>query len=98
MLRSMRSQSHDVWTGVCVLPITGGRQLGSDVAHVHWGHMEDAVIERYVLPGAWRGKAGGYNLQDRIDAGWPIRYDGEPSTIMGLPLPLLNRLLEIDAS
>jgi septum formation protein len=46
----------------------------------------------------WRGKAGGYNLSDRIEAGWPLHCDGEPETVMGLSMDLLEQLfLEVSA-
>jgi predicted house-cleaning NTP pyrophosphatase (Maf/HAM1 superfamily) len=60
------------------------------------GDVSDAEIDQYVGSGAWKGKAGGYNLSDRIEAGWPIRYSGESSTIMGMPMPLLERLMKDD--
>ena len=97
MIRGMRGASHTVWTGVCVLLPGQPRRMGVDSAHVHVGELSDEAVDAYVASGAWRGKAGGYNLSDRIDAGWPITYEGLASTIMGMPVPLLRRLLGDDA-
>ena len=54
--------------------------------------LDDAAMQHYLDEGAWRGKAGAYNLQERIDAGWPIRCEGDPSTVMGLPMRRLRDL------
>jgi predicted house-cleaning NTP pyrophosphatase (Maf/HAM1 superfamily) len=50
------------------------------------GDVSDGVIDAYVASGAWQGKAGGYNLNERLEAGWPLEFFGDPSTIMGLPM------------
>ena len=34
------------------------------------------LAHAYVASGQWQGKAGGYNLHERLRAGWPIRVDG----------------------
>jgi predicted house-cleaning NTP pyrophosphatase (Maf/HAM1 superfamily) len=61
------------------------------------GELQEEQIQEYVASGAWRGKSGGYNLADRIEAGWPIECEGDPATVMGLPMvklvPQLNDLL-----
>lgn len=94
MIRGLRSAAHRVWTGLCVLRPGEQRRIGAVHADVTLGNLSDAEIDQYVGEGAWKGKAGGYNLSDRIAAGWPIRYTGEASTIMGMPLPLLDRLMK----
>ena len=53
-----------------------------------------SVIYSYVAGGEWRGKAGAYNLSERIQAGWPIECKGDPTTVMGLPMRKLSRLLK----
>ncbi|MDP7070650.1 MAG: Maf family protein [Phycisphaerales bacterium] len=94
MIRLMRGTSHRVWTGLCVIPRSGRRQMAADHALVTMGSLTDAQVDAYVASGGWQGKAGAYNLADRIEAGWPIHHDGHASTIMGMPLPLLEQLLE----
>jgi septum formation protein len=87
MLASFRGKPHDVLTGICLIALpTGERWLGADRASVTWGDVDDAAINEYVASGQWRGKAGAYNLEERLDAGWPIECDGDPTTVMGLPM------------
>jgi septum formation protein len=94
MIRSFRDGSHRVWTGLCLLLPGQDRRIGAESAEVRLGPVPDAEVEAYVASGQWQGKAGAYNLGERLEAGWPIRYEGHASTIMGLPLPLLERLLK----
>lgn len=95
MLRAMRDATHETITGVCLLSLAdGSRWLFVDAATVHFGAVSDAEIDRYIASGAWRGKAGAYNLQDRIDDGWPIECEGDPATVMGLPMRRLTPWIE----
>lgn len=101
-VRLLCDAEHDVVTGVAMLDNrrepTDARRRWSfvDRARVHIGRISDKAIRRYIASGQWRGKAGAYNLADRLDAGWPIEYEGDPATIMGLPMrtltPILSRL------
>ena len=96
MVRAMADAAHRVWTGLCVLVPGVSRRIGVDHAIVRIGPLSTRDIDEYIATGAWRGKAGGYNLSERLEAGWPITFDGHDSTIMGMPLPLLDRLLGDD--
>ncbi len=96
MLRAMRARAHRVVTGVTVLSVEGERHLFVDVALVSVGPLADDAIDAYVASGDWRGKAGAYNFSERVAAGWPVRCDGDPTGVMGLPMrrviPMLERL------
>jgi septum formation protein len=94
MLRSFVEGAHDVISGVALLDLAGGaRLLFFDRAQVTWGRIASDQVEAYVASGAWRGKAGGYNLAERLRAGWPIEVRGDPATVMGLPIRRLAPLL-----
>ena len=93
MLQAMRNRTHQVWTGMCLLPVGGARRMGAAVAQVQLGDLDDHAIETYLDSGQWQGKAGGYNLSDRLDAQWPLTYSGEGETVMGLSLRVLVRLV-----
>lgn len=94
MLESFQSREHEVVTGVCILDVgTGERTLFADEAVVTWGTIPTEELDAYVAGEHWRGKAGAYNLAERVDAGWPITCDGDPDTVMGLPMRRLLPLL-----
>ncbi|MBL8745820.1 MAG: Maf family protein [Phycisphaerae bacterium] len=96
-LKTLESGTHMVMTGVSI--VGGGRTvLFTDEASVRVGVIGDERIAAYVASGGWRGKAGAYNLFERLADGWPISYSGDPTTIMGLPMerlgPILRRMLD----
>lgn len=97
IIETLRDGSHEVVTGVALIDAhTGERTIFVDRADVLVGHVTDSQIEAYVSSGRWRGKAGGYNLHERLAEGWPIEFAGDAATIVGLPirrlLPLLGRM------
>lgn len=90
IIRLLAGADHDVVTGVALVdPASNRRDVFIDRAEVTVGAIPDEEITRYIAGGGWRGKAGAYNLSERIGAGWPIRFRGDPNTIMGLPLAAL---------
>ncbi len=93
MLHAMRNQTHDVWTGMCLHFAGGARFMGSVATPVEVGAISDDAIEHYLDTNQWQGKAGAYNLSERIDAGWPVTCHGEPEAVMGLSMHLLDQLL-----
>jgi septum formation protein len=102
MLRLLKGRDHDVLTAVCLLPADGEEpDLFIDHSVVTLGPLPDADIDHYVAGDGWKGKAGGYNLSERVEAGWPIRWTGDPTSVMGLPMqrltPMLRQRLSRDA-
>lgn len=93
ILRRLSGNAHRVLSGAALVEGATGRRLTLvDAAQVRVGRIEEAALLAYLDSGEWSGKAGAYNLSERLAAGWPIAYDGDPSTIMGLPM---RRLLPI---
>lgn len=105
IIERLEGGEHHVVSGVAVLttrPHNGsapkggageGRLLFSDVAHVRVGRIGADRIDAYLATNSWRGKAGAYNLSERIADGWPIECEGDPATVMGLPMRRLATLL-----
>ena len=105
MIADLSGGDHEVDTGVALVYGQGRserRLMFADVATVRVGVFPDAAIDAYVASGEWRGKAGAYNLIERVEAGWPIEWEGDPGTVMGLPMvrlrPMLERILEAGAA
>jgi len=93
IVRLLRDGEHTVATGVALLRPGAPRLLFVDVARVRVGAVPDREIDAYLATGDWRGKAGAYNLSERQDAGWPLVCEGDPATVMGLPIRRLGPLL-----
>jgi len=100
IVRRLSRGRHEVVTGVALLePRTGRRDLFVDRASVSVGDLSDDMVREYIASGQWSGKAGAYNLSERIAGGWPIEYVGRADTIMGLPVaPLKKRLARLSAA
>ena len=97
MIRSLANRRHGVITGWCLLAPSGATDIGRDAATVEIGEIDGADLERFLAEGRWQGKAGGYNLPEVAARGWPVRCEGDPHTVVGLPLaqitPVLRRAL-----
>ena len=98
MLTALIGSSHRTITGVALLDRDSmSRSIWCDVADVSMGSLDGHLLEKYLDSPEWQGKSGGYNLADRVAAGWPVSCVGDPSTVMGLPIrrlrPQLERLL-----
>ena len=59
-----------------------------DVAHVRLGRVPEADLQAYLDSGDWRGKAGAYNLGE-LQGRWPMEVEGDPTTVVGLPMAKL---------
>jgi septum formation protein len=95
MIESFIGVEHDVVTGVALLAAGWTRvEPMSDAARVAIGQVGHGSLQAYLSSGQWRGKAGGYNLEERLAAGWPIHVDGDVTTVMGLPMVKLDQLLQ----
>lgn len=102
MMHEFRGRSHEVVTGVALVEVRDDqwslvcqRSLFVSHAVVEWGDVSDAQIDEYVASKQWKGKAGGYNLRERLSAGWPIKYSGDPTGVMGLPMDALKTKLAL---
>lgn len=84
IIERLRSGSHEVITGVALLH-DDRRDLFLDAARVTVGDIPAGAVDEYTASGGWRGKAGAYNLSERLAAGWAITFDGDACTVMGLP-------------
>ncbi len=87
IINHMSGSTHEVLTGVAILdPRTGKRDLFVDRSIVTVGNIPKDEIESYLDTELWRGKAGAYNITERLAAGWPITFTGDETSIVGLPL------------
>ncbi|MFK7790335.1 MAG: nucleoside triphosphate pyrophosphatase [Phycisphaeraceae bacterium] len=97
MLRSFIETEHRVLTGVSLLRVGSDEQAiesFADVAVVRFGSVGEFELDAYLDTDDWQGKAGGYNLFDRQAAGWPIEVEGDPTTVVGLPMRRLVPMLK----
>lgn len=91
ILKKLAGRAHDVYTGVAVLTPKGA-EVRHDVTHVTFAPMTPQEIDWYVGTGEPRDKAGAYGIQGPGGV-FVDRVEGNYFTVIGLPLPLLYRML-----
>ena len=91
MLRALSGRTHQVITAVAVKDRSGIRSA-LDTARVRFRELSGSEIRDYVAGGEPLDKAGAYGLQGRGRA-FVEGVDGDPETVIGLPVRLLRRLL-----
>ncbi|WP_280257997.1 Maf family protein [Nocardia wallacei] len=93
---AMAGRSADLLTGHCVLRLRDARTVAetSDCSRttVHFAKPEPEELEAYLATGEPLQVAGAFTLDGR--GGWFVdRIEGDPSSVIGIGLPLLRRLL-----
>lgn len=94
MLRQLQGSKHEVFTGLAVAVDGPTPNVFSlvDATEVEMVPMTNEEIAEYVDTGEPMDKAGAYALQGRA-AVFVESVSGSPSTVIGLPVHLLPRLL-----
>ncbi len=92
MLENLSGRTHQVYTGVTVISPAGEVFTASDCTDVTFCAVPEDEILAYVQSGEPLDKAGSYALQGRA-ALWVTRLSGCDTSVIGLPLYLVRRLL-----
>ncbi|WP_328850662.1 Maf family nucleotide pyrophosphatase [Micromonospora globbae] len=95
----MRGRSGVLHSGHCLIDATAGRRAEAVASTVvHFADVTDQEIDTYVATGEPLAVAGAFTI-DGLGGPFVERIEGDPSTVIGLSLPLLRRLLaELDLS
>ena len=92
ILRKLSGRTHNVHTGVAV-HYRGRAFSGVDSAEVSFRELSDDEIFEYIDTGEPMDKAGAYGIQ-ALGAKFVLDYRGDFDTIVGLSLPLTERLVK----
>jgi septum formation protein len=92
MLELLAGTTHIVITGVAVVHRGEGFFAARRVlSAVHMKPLTAAQIDQYIAGGNWRGKAGGYGIQDPDP--FVQRLAGCQTNIVGLPMTTTRQML-----
>lgn len=91
MLRLLSGRDHQVMTGVTVLR-GAQEQVFTQITDLHFRHLSDREIDRYIATGEPMDKAGAYGIQGGA-ALFCQRMDGDYYNVMGLPVCRLGEVL-----
>jgi len=94
MLEGLSGSRHRVITGVAVVDCASGACFeGWERTWVTMRAIGPEEIDAYVASGEWRGKAGGYAIQETADAFVTSLEEGGFDNVVGLPVSLTLELL-----
>jgi len=99
MLRDLSGSRHTVTTGLALLAPAPAAQppprryVASDTTVIVMRELSDEEIDAYVASGEWRDKAGAYAIQETADA-FVDHVEGSYTNVVGLPMELLERMLD----
>ena len=96
MLRLLSGRSHAVMTGVCLLVRDSNSSNSStaiEATTVMFRKLSEEEIQSYVATGEPLDKAGAYAIQG-IASRWIPRIEGCYFNVVGLPVPLVYRMLQ----
>lgn len=88
MLKLLRNEWHEVFSGVCVL--ADKEYAFFERSRVKLKPLTDGQIKQYVEAFRPYDKAGAYGIQDGVAA----EYEGDYDNIVGLPLTKLKSILK----
>lgn len=93
ILKDLRSKTHFVYTGVCVLDVENGKMISEvDETKMEFGDFSDVDLEKYLETGDSLGKAGAYQFLAIVDK-FVESFSGSVSGVIGLPIKRLVRML-----
>jgi septum formation protein len=102
MLRLLSGRSHRVITGVCLIcpaevascqsPVASLEDVRAEATEVWMRELADGEIQEYIASGEPLDKAGAYGIQG-IASRWISRIVGCYFNVVGLPVPLVYRML-----
>ena len=97
MLQQLRGMIHRVVSGLCLLKIENSSKttilLETETTQLLMHSMTDDELETYLDTNKWQGKAGAFGYQDGND--WITILEGNESNVVGLPMELLRKMLNI---
>ena len=89
-LRELSGATHSVIGGVCLIE-SGRPRTAAAVTSVRFRELDEQLLEWYVACGEWRGRAGGYAIQQR-GAALVAAIEGDYLNVVGLPVWTLLEL------
>jgi septum formation protein len=92
MIRLQEGRDTDVVSGICLFRGDRHEWVGAvELSIVRFKRLSDQERDDYLDSGRWRGKSGGYGVQDRDP--FVAVVEGSFSNVVGLPLERLAGLL-----
>lgn len=92
-LERLSGRTHEVWSAIALID-GGGERVETACTAVRMRRLDERIIDWYLATGEWRDRAGAYAIQGR-GAALVHGIEGDYWNVVGLPVSLLTRLLQI---
>ncbi|MDE1798716.1 MAG: Maf family protein [Candidatus Micrarchaeota archaeon] len=92
MLRLVSGRRVQAATSICVFS-PKKKKCWTEQASVRFRLLDAAEMGRYLASGRWKGKAGGFNIEEMPARGWARKTAGDRNVVIGLPLGRLKPIL-----
>lgn len=94
MLLRLSGTIHRVISGLCVIDTKVGKKITTAVTtRIIFRKIRPEELEKYLDSGHWKGKAGSYAIQGRAKS-FVAKIDGDITNVVGLPIPILKKILK----
>lgn len=93
MLAALAGREHRVLSGLAL--IGEHEQIRVAETRVRLVELDERELDAYVARGEWRGRAGGYAIQE-TGAALIAAIDGDYANVVGLPVALLGQVLRAE--
>ena len=100
ILKKLDGKVHEVYTGLAIINTeTGEEKVKCEKAKIkiEFHKNNENKIEDYIKQGKWKGKAGGYNIEEieNEELGRVEIINDENETVIGLPIEIVQQYLRI---
>ncbi|AQQ09560.1 Maf-like protein YhdE [Sedimentisphaera cyanobacteriorum] len=95
IIRTLFSSPHNVITSVAVVLRSGGRKsVRTAITRIYPAKLTQEQISHHISTGKWRGRSGGYGVQDPHTEEYIEKIEGSFTNVVGLPMELTSEMLK----
>ncbi|MHA2007520.1 MAG: Maf family protein [Promethearchaeota archaeon] len=98
MLKSLVGKTHNLITGIAITETYNSKIIiDHDITIVEFLNLIDEEIDSYIMTGEWKGRAGGYSINDKASL-FITKINGSSSNVIGFPMHKLYLILKNEFS
>jgi septum formation protein len=96
IIKNLMGKAHNLITGIAITETDDPKIIiDHDITSVEFLTLSDAEIDNYVKTNEWKGRAGGYSINDKASL-FISKIKGSYSNVIGLPMHKIYEILKTD--
>lgn len=96
IIKNLMGKAHNLITGIAITETDDPKIIvDHDITSVEFLTLSDAEIDNYVRTNEWKGRAGGYSINDKASL-FISKINGSYSNVIGLPMHKIYEILKTD--